>query len=185
MAGKRPDGPLYRRKRLKLRRATADAFRMHGSRRGVVALVVVLTASLAAPAAAFAKPGSTPITTHRPTSTTKPPGKRSPSTTTTTIDPKSVPPPPPFALPIDYGLKLLAQRDQANLDLLSASAALPHDKAKAKVMQQQWVVLQRRLARLRVQIRHTQHDLDIAHQSLQEAGVEAYMNSGSSRLTFQ
>ena len=167
-----------------MRRATADSLRMHGSRRGVVALVVVLTASLVAPAAAFAAKagGTTSTTVHRPTSTTKPPHKPGPSTTTTTIDPKSVPPPPPFALPIDYGLKLLAQRDQANVTLLAASAALPHDRANVKVVQQKWVVLQRRLVRLRAQIRKTQHDLDVAHESLQEAGVEAYMNSGSSRL---
>ena len=167
-----------------MRRATADSLRMHGSRRGVVALVVVLTASLVAPAAAFAAKagGTTSTTVHRPTSTTKPPHKPGPSTTTTTIDPKSVPPPPPFALPIDYGLKLLAQRDQANVTLLAATAALPHDRANVKVVQQKWVVLQRRLVRLRAQIRKTQHDLDVAHESLQEAGVEAYMNSGSSRL---
>jgi hypothetical protein len=182
MAKFRRDGPLYRPNRLKVRRASADAFRMHGSRRGVVALVVVLTASLAAPAAAFANTGgSTSTTTHRPTGT-RPPGKKSPATTTTTIDPKSVPPPPPFALPIDFGLQLLAQRDQANLDLLASSTALPRDKAQAKVIQQKWTVLQRRLTRLRAQIGRTQHDLDVAHESLQEAGVEAYMNSGSSRL---
>ncbi len=162
-------------------RPRADALRMHGCRRGVVALVVALTAGLIAPAAANAAPGGTTTTAHRPTSTTKPPHKL-PPTTTTTIDPKSVPPPPAFALPIDYGLQLLAQRDQANLDLLASSAALPRDRAQATVVQAKWRLLQLRLTRLHAQIRHTQHDLDVAHDSLQAAGVAAYMNSGSSRL---
>jgi hypothetical protein len=153
---------------------------MYASRRGVVALVVALIATLVAPAAAMATPK---------TPTSKPPAKpgkatpvSGPATTTTTIDPASVPPPPAFTLPIGLGLELLAQRDAANKDLFSYSAALPGDQAKEKVVEHSWKVLQRRLAKLRAQVQRTQHDLDVAHDDIQAAAVEAYMNSGSSRL---
>ena len=36
--------------------------------------------------------------------------------------------------------------------------------------------------RLEAQVRRTQHDLDVAHEDIQAAAVEAYMNSGSDRL---
>ena len=42
--------------------------------------------------------------------------------------------------------------------------------------------LQAQLAKLRAQQKRTQHDLDVAHDDIQAAAVEAYMNSGSSRL---
>jgi Mannosyl-glycoprotein endo-beta-N-acetylglucosaminidase len=156
---------------------------MHGCRRGAVALVLALIAGFVAPAAAFAAPVTTTTKAPKPpkksTSTTRP----TPGTTTTTIDPKSVPPPPAFSLPLDLGLQLLAQRDQANKDLASYSSALPGDRANAKVAEQRWQVLQRRLDKLRKRVRETQHDLDLAHAAIQAAAVEAYMNSGSSRLT--
>jgi hypothetical protein len=153
---------------------------MHGCRRGVVALVLALIAGLVAPAAAFAAPKTTTTKPpKKPTTTTRP----GPSTTTTTIDPKSVPPPPAFSLPLDLGLQLLAQRDQANKDLSTYSSALPGDRANAKVAEQRWRVLQRQLEKLRERVRATQHDLDLAHAAIQAAAVEAYMNSGSSRLT--
>jgi hypothetical protein len=152
---------------------------MHGCRRGAIALVLALIAGLVAPAAAFAAPTTITKPPKKPTPTTRP----TPGTTTTTIDPKSVPPPPAFSLPLDLGLQLLAQRDQANKDLAGYSAALPGDRAKAKVAEQQWQVLQRRLDKLRARVRETQHDLDLAQAAIQAAAVEAYMNSGSSRLT--
>src|SRR6185437_2743248 len=151
------------------------ATRMYASRRGAVALVVALIATVVAPAAAVAAPkapagnggtaGTTSTTTTpkngpagKPTTTTLP-------TTTTTIDPKSVPPPPAFTLPIGLGLELLAQRDQANKDLFTYSAALPNDKAHLATVQHSWTVLQQRLTKLRAQVKETQHDLDIAHDA--------------------
>jgi Mannosyl-glycoprotein endo-beta-N-acetylglucosaminidase len=152
---------------------------MFASRRGAVALIVVLIATLVAPAAAIAAPKTT---TSKPKSEKKGPTKSTPGPTTTTIDPASVPPPPAFTLPIGLGLELLAQRDAANKDLFTYGAALPDDKAQLAVVQHSWDVLQLRLAKLRKQVRRTQHDLDVAHENLQAAAVEAYMNSGSDRL---
>src|SRR5689334_9922056 len=149
-----------------------SATRMFAAPRRAVALAVVLATAVFAPATAY---GATSSTT---TSTTKP----APSTTTTTLDPSKVPPPPPFALPIDYGLKLLAQRAEASKDLFHYAAALPGDQAAAKAAQVRWNTLQRKLERLEVSVRKTQHDLDIAHDNLQQAAVEAYINAGSSRL---
>jgi len=153
---------------------------MFASRRGAVALVVVLIATVATPVAAAAAPnppakpdGGKPAGT---TTTTAPP------TTTTTIDPKSVPPPPAFTLPIALGLELLAQRDAANTEIFTHSTALPRHKADLAVAQHKWQVLQKRLVKLRAQVKRTQHDLDVAHEAIQAAAVEAYMNSGSSRL---
>jgi len=158
---------------------------MHGCRRGAVALVLALIAGLVAPSAAFAAPKTT---TSKPTPTTKPkpakPTKPStPGPTTTTLDPKSVPPPPAFGLPLDLGLKLLAQRDEANKDIFTYGAALPVDQANERAAEVRWKALQRKLDKLRARVRETQHDLDLAHEAIRAAAVEAYMNSGSSRLT--
>ena len=159
---------------------------MHGCRRGAIALVLALIAGLVAPAAAFAAPATTtttsttaPKSTKRPTPTTRP----APGATTTTIDPKSVPPPPAFSLPLDLGLQLLAQRDQANKDLASYSAALPGDRVQAKAAQQKWLVLQRRLDKLRGARARRPSTISISRTpQSRAAAVEAYMNSGSSRL---
>ena len=94
-----------------------------------------------------------------------------------------VPPPPAFTLPIDFGLQLLAQRDQASHDLLTYSVSLPGDRAKARATHVHWEALQLRLRQLEAQVRKTQHDLDVAHDNLQAAAVQAYMDSGSSRLS--
>jgi hypothetical protein len=156
------------------------ALGMHASRRGVVALTIGLIAAFVAPAPALAASGSTTTSTKPPRSGPSKPGHG--STTTTTIDPKSVPPPPAFTLPIDLGIQLLAQRDAANQDLAKYSKALPGHRAAERVADVQWQKLRRQLDRLRRQIRDTQHQLDVAHEELQAAAVEAYMNSGSSRL---
>jgi len=159
---------------------------MFATRRGATALVLALVAGLLTPAAALASPSaststsSTTTTTTRPTTTTKGPG--APGSTTTTIDPKSVPPPPAFTLPIDLGLQLLAQRDQANKDLHDFGARLPSDRAGERVAERTWSALKQQLARLEEQVRRTQHELDVAHDDIQNAAVEAYMDSGTSRL---
>jgi hypothetical protein len=148
--------------------------------RGAVALLAALalvgiasTAAAAAPAAS-----STSTSTSSSTSTTT----TVPSTTTTTV-PLVIPPPPePFGLPLDIGLKLIAQKDQANKDLNQFGGALPHDQAQQVLVQQQWNVLQARFVRLGKRIHATQHDLDVAHANLQEAAVSAYMDAGSGRL---
>jgi len=143
-----------------------------GIRRAVALAVVLATAVVAPASAAHGAPSTTT------TSTTAP----APTTTTTTLDPSKVPAPPPFALPIDYGLKLLAQRAEASQDLLRYGAALPDDRDAAAAAQQQWNVLQRKLERLEARVRETQHELDVTHDNLEQAAVEAYMNAGSSRL---
>jgi hypothetical protein len=143
--------------------------------RRAVALAVVLTAAVVAPASAAQGAQSAASTT---SSTTTRPS----TTTTTTLVPSQVPPPPPFALPIDYGLKLLAQRAEASKDLLTYSAALPEDRAAAEAAQVKWDALQRKLEKLEAQVRRTQRDLDIAHDHLNQAAVEAYMSAGSDRL---
>jgi vacuolar-type H+-ATPase subunit D/Vma8 len=148
---------------------------MYASRRGAVALVVALIATFAAPASAIAAPKPPTTKPAKPTTTTLPP-------TTTTIDPKSVPPPPAFTLPIGLGLELLAQRDAANKDLLTYSAALPGDRSHLATVERGWKALQQRLAKLHAQVRRTQRHLDVAHENLRAAAVEAYMNSGSGRL---
>jgi hypothetical protein len=149
---------------------------MYAGIRRAVALAVVLTTAVVAPAsAAYGKPSKGEPSTST-TSTTVPP------TTTTTLDPSKVPPPPPFALPIDYGLKLLAQRAEAGQDLVHYGAALPGDRAAVTAAQLKWNALQRKLETLEAQVRKTQHDLDVAHNNLEQAAVEAYMNAGSSRL---
>jgi hypothetical protein len=147
--------------------------------RGALALLAAIalvgiasTAAVAAPA-----PSSTSTSTSSSTSTTT-----VPSTTTTTV-PLVIPPPPePFGLPLDIGLKLIAQKDQANKDLNQFGGALPHDQAQQVLVQQQWNVLQARFVRLGKRIHATQHDLDVAHANLQEAAVSAYMDAGSGRL---
>jgi hypothetical protein len=157
---------------------------MPAHRRAVVALSLALTLCLVAPTAAFASTSTTS------TSTTKPPAHKAPgptttsgpSTTTTTLDPKSVPPPPAFTLPLELGLQLLAQRDQANLDLKNFGGKLPRDRANERVVEGTWRALKVRLDRLEAQVRQTQDELDTAHADIQAAAVEAYMNSGSSRL---
>ena len=146
-----------------------------GGRRRVALAVAVATALVAPAGAAQA----TTTTTSSSTTTTTRPG---PTTTTTTLVPSQVPPPPPFSLPLDYGLKLLAQRDQAGKDLLKYGAALPDDRKAAQAAQGQWNVLQAKLTRLEAQVRKTQHDLDVAHDNLQQAAVDAYINAGSGRL---
>ena len=157
---------------------------MPAHRRAVVALSLALTLCLIAPAAAVASPG----TSSTSTSTTKPPAHQSPtttsgpSTTTTTLDPKSVPPPPAFTLPLELGLQLLAQRDQANLDLKSFGGKLPLDRANERVVEGTWRALKVRLDQLEARVRQTQDELDTAHADIQAAAVEAYMNSGSNRL---
>jgi len=146
-----------------------------GGRRRVALAVAVATALVAPAGAAQA----TTTTTSSSTTTTTRPG---PTTTTTTLVPSQVPPPPPFSLPLDYGLKLLAQRDQAGKDLLKYGAALPDDREAAQAAQAQWNVLQAKLTRLEARVRKTQHDLDVAHDNLQQAAVDAYINAGSGRL---
>jgi hypothetical protein len=149
--------------------------------RGAVALLAALAlvgiASTAAAAAPATSSTSTSTSTSSSTSTTT-----VPSTTTTTV-PLVIPPPPePFGLPLDIGLKLIAQKDQANKDLNQFGGALPHDQAQQVLVQQQWNVLQARFVRLGKRIHATQHDLDVAHANLQEAAVSAYMDAGSGRL---
>ena len=160
--------------------------RMFAKRRGVVALALVLLATLVAPSAALASPSTSTSTKKpagsRPTSTTRPKAKPGPSTTTTTIDPASVPPPPAFGLPLDIGLQLLAQRDQANQDITSFGAKLPADRKDEAATELTWRELQRRLTRLEARMRRTEVALDAAHADIQAAAVEAYMDSGSDRL---
>ena len=145
-----------------------------GGRRRVALAVAVATALVVPAGAAQAT-----TTTSSSTTTTTRPG---PTTTTTTLRPSQVPPPPPFTLPLDYGLKLLAQRDQAGKDLLKYGAALPDDRKAVQAAQAQWNVLQAKLTRLEAHVRKTQHDLDVAHDNLQQAAVDAYINAGSGRL---
>ena len=147
-----------------------------GGRRRVALTVALATALVMPASAAYAAPTTT--TSSTTTTTTRP----SPSTTTTTLGPSQVPPPPAFSLPLDYGLKLLAQRAEAGKDLLKYGAALPDDRKAAQAAQAQWNVLQRKLTRLEAQVRKTQHDLDIAHDNLRQAAVDAYINAGSGRL---
>jgi hypothetical protein len=140
--------------------------------------VALATALMSWGSAAYAAPGTTTSTSSSTTTTTQP----SSGSTTTTLGPKQVPPPPAFSLPLDYGLKLLAQRVAASKDLFHYGAALPADKAAAAAAQKRWNVLQVQLTRLEDKVRRTQHDLDVAHDNLQQAAVDAYMNAGSSRL---
>jgi hypothetical protein len=154
---------------------------MLAHRRAVVALALALIVCLVAPAAAFAAP-STSTTKPGATKKSKPTPTSGPGTTTTTIDPKSVPPPPAFPLPLALGLELLAQRDQANQDLQTFGTKLPDDRKNEQGVERTWRGLKRHLARLEAQVRTTQHELDQAHADIQAAAVEAYMNSGSSRL---
>src|SRR5437763_7857365 len=171
-----------------------SATRMFAGGRRRVALTVALATALIAPAsaahaasasaahaasasAAHAAPTTTTSSTTTTTTTTP-----TPSTTTTTLVPSQVPPPPAFSLPLDYGLKLLAQRAEAGKDLLKYGAALPDDRQAAQAAQAQWNVLQRKLTRLEARVRKTQHDLRIANGDLQRAAVDAYINAGSGRL---
>jgi hypothetical protein len=152
-----------------------------GFRRGV-ALAFVLAVALVAPAA---RAGAAPSTTTKPTTTTKPPNPTTTTPTPTTSPapkPGDVPPPPPFTLPLDYGLKLLAQREAASKSLLSHRAALPGHEEEAKAAQAKWNVLQARLEKLEARVRETERDLEIAHENLRQSAVEAYINAGSSRL---
>jgi hypothetical protein len=153
---------------------------MLANRRAAVALALALTVGLVAPSAAAASPSTSTSSKTKPTRTTT--STSGPSTTTTTINPASVPPPPAFSLPLDLGLELLAQRDQANQNALTYEAKLPDDLANARGVERTWRMLQAHLARLEAQVRQTQNALDAAHADIQAAAVEAYMNSGSSRL---
>jgi hypothetical protein len=147
--------------------------------RGAVALIAAVALIGIAPTAAGAAPGSTSTSSSTSTSTsTTMPG----STTTTTV-PLVIPPAPdPFGLPLDQGLKLLEQKDQANKDLSRFGGALPHDQARQTVAQTHWNVLQSRFDRLVKRIHETQHALDRAHANLQAAAADAYMDAGSGRL---
>jgi hypothetical protein len=148
--------------------------------RGAVALVAALVTVGIAPTAAVASPSPSSTSTSAPTSTTT-----STTTTTTTTAPglpALAPPPPPFELPLDWGLKLLEQRNQASQDMARFGGALPRDRAQRAVAQRTWNRLQRRFVRLVAKIRRTQHNLDVAHTNLQEAAVDAYMNAGGGRL---
>ncbi len=157
---------------------------MLANRRATVALALALalTVGVVAPSAAAASPSTSTTSKTKPPRTTRPTSTSGPSTTTTTINPASVPPPPKFSLPLDLGLQLLAQREQASKDLLTYGAKLPHDLANTRGVQRTWRALQSHLARLEAQVRQTQNELDAAHADIQAAAVEAYMNSGSSRL---
>jgi hypothetical protein len=144
--------------------------------RGAVALFAALVMVGIAPTAAVASPSPSSTSTSAPTTTT--------TTTTTTVPglPALAPPPPPFELPLDWGLKLLEQRNQASQDMARFGDALPRDRAQRAVVQRTWNLLQRRFVRLVAKIRRTQHNLDVAHANLQEAAVDAYMNAGGGRL---
>ncbi len=149
--------------------------RMLERSRGAVALLaaVVLVGITPMAAGAAAAPSST-----SPSSSTT-----STSSTTTTTVPLVIPPPPePFGLPLDFGLKLIEQRDQANQDLGRFGGALPRDRASLKLAEKRWDVLQGRFASLLRRIHTTQHNLDVAHANLQEAAVTAYMDAGNGRL---
>jgi hypothetical protein len=150
-----------------------------GLRRGVALAFVLATALVAPAASAAAAPSTTTSTTTKvPTTTTTTPGP----TTVPPPKPSDVPPPPPFALPLDYGLKLLAQREQASRSLLDHTAALPGHQEEAKAAQLKWNILQARLQKLEARVRKTERDLEIAHDNLRQSAVEAYINAGSSRL---
>jgi hypothetical protein len=136
--------------------------------RGAVALLAALVMVGVASTAAVASPAPSTTTTA--------------STTTTIGLPKIPPPPAPFALPLDLGLQLLQQRNEASQDISRLGRALPGDRARAQDVQRQWNALQRRFVRLVAKIHRTQHNLDVAHASLEAAAVDAYMNAGSSRL---
>src|SRR6476660_8927389 len=119
-----------------------SATRMFAGGRRRVALTVALATALIAPAsAAQAAPTTTTSSSTTTTTTTTP----APTTTTTMLKPSQVPPPPAFSLPLDYGLKLLAQRAEAGKDLLKYGAALPDDRQAAQAAQAQWNVLQQKL----------------------------------------
>jgi hypothetical protein len=156
--------------------------RMLERSRGAVALLAAFALVGIASTAAGAAPAPSSTTTTS-TSTTTVPGSTTPSSTTTTTVPLVIPPPPePFGLPLDIGLKLIAQKEQANKDLGRFGGALPRDRAALELVQKHWDVLQTRFVRLVKRIRTTQHDLDVAHANLQEAAVDAYMEAGSGRL---
>src|SRR5580765_2512002 len=119
--------------------------------RGAVALLAAVVLVGVAPTAAGA--AAAPSSTSPSSATTS-------STTTTTV-PLVIPPPPePFGLPLDLGLKLLEQKNQANLDLQRFGGSLPLDRANEKAAQHRWDVLQARFVRLVARIHRTQHNLD-------------------------
>src|SRR5262245_43070810 len=151
-----------------------SATRMSSGLRRAVALAFVLATALVAPAAAASAAPSTTTSTTPKTTTTKPaPAKpappAAPTTTTPPLKPGDVPPPPAFSLPLDYGLKLLAQRAAASEELLSHSAALPGHKEEAKAAQLRWNILQAKLEKLEARVRKTEHELEIAHDNLRQS----------------
>ena len=151
------------------------SIRMLERSRGAVALLAALAVIGIVPAAAGAAPASSSTTSSSTTTSTS-------STTTTTVPVVIPPPPEPFGLPLDLGLKLLEQKNQANLDLQRFGGALPLDRANEKAAQQRYDGLQRRFVRVVARIHKTQDDLDLARANLQEAAVDAYMGAGSGRL---
>src|SRR5580765_1241293 len=117
--------------------------------RGAVALLAAVVLVGVAPTAAGA--AAAPSSTSPSSATTS-------STTTTTV-PLVIPPPPePFGLPLDIGLKLIEQKEQANKDLSRFGGALPRDRAALVLVQKHWDALQAQFVRLVKRIRTTQHD---------------------------
>jgi len=108
-----------------------------------------------------------------------PPSGAPASSTTTVPDPN---PPAPFALPSDFGYKLVEALHQNEAALTAAQRGLAGAERNLRTMQQRDVQVKRQLKQLGARERETQAQLDATRDHLRQAVAEAYIHAGSGEV---
>src|SRR3954469_4337433 len=121
-------------------------------------------------------PTPTTIATRGGTSSTVPSTVPGPTTTIPVV------PPPPFALPSDFGYKLLEQMNAAKQALAAAQKSLAPAEKGVKSAKKHDVDVKKQLKKLTAQERATAKKLDATRARLRQAAAEAYIHAGGADI---
>src|SRR5438477_1530812 len=106
------------------------------------------------------------------------------SSTTTTVPrkPADVPPPDPFALPLDAGMKFVAERDKATKQIKELEPKVRSARARTAEVERHKKIVDARRRKLDAKMRETLQHLADTRSHLRVAAASAYVHAGSGQL---
>lgn len=93
--------------------------------------------------------------------------------------PPTIPPPTPFAMPMDSGPRLVAQRDQANLDILAGEPESARAEAARDDARDRYDTLMLRLASLGEERERVVGEIEASRARLSASAADAYIRGNS------
>jgi Mannosyl-glycoprotein endo-beta-N-acetylglucosaminidase len=112
------------------------------------------------------------------------PSSKPGSSTTTTAPriPRDVPLPTPFALPLDAGMKFVAERDKASKEVKELEPKVRGARARTAEVEHHKKVVDARRRKLDAKMRETLQHLADTRSHLRAAAATAYVHAGSGQL---